>query len=104
MPKLAGHRNVAVATMFALPLLFLATCVSLLSACSSPQHAPPPPGTAPAIWTGPPAPPTTAGAAAEAPAPQSATTQLKAPDGTAVATAKFDFSNGYATITIATTR
>jgi superoxide dismutase, Cu-Zn family len=103
MPKLAGHRNVAVATMSALPLLFLATCVALLSACSSPQHASTTPGTTPAIWTGSSAPAATSGAAAEAPAPQSATTQLKAPDGTAVATAKFDFSNGYATITIATT-
>ena len=37
------------------------------------------------------------------PTAQSITTQMKAPDGTRVATAKFDFSNGYATITIATT-
>ncbi len=37
------------------------------------------------------------------PAGQSVTARLKAPDGTQVATAKFDFSNGYATITIATT-
>jgi len=31
------------------------------------------------------------------------TTHLKAPDGTQVATAKFEFNNGYATITIETT-
>ena len=31
------------------------------------------------------------------------TTHLKAPDGIQVATAKFEFSNGYATITIETT-
>jgi superoxide dismutase, Cu-Zn family len=31
------------------------------------------------------------------------TTHLKAPDGTQVATAKFEFNNGYATVTIETT-
>src|SRR5262249_61906924 len=36
------------------------------------------------------------------PAAQSVVTLLKAPDGTEVATAKLDFGNGYATITIAT--
>ena len=103
MPKLAGHRNVAAAIMSAPPLLFLAVCVALLSACSSPQHASTVPGTTPAVWTGSPAPSATPGAEGGAPASQGVTTDLKAPDGTAVATAKFDFSNGYATITIATT-
>jgi Cu-Zn family superoxide dismutase len=102
MPKLAGHRNVAAATTSALPPVLLATCVALLSACSSPQHASTVPGTTPAVWTGAPAPSATAGAGGEVPAGQSVTARLKAPDGTAVATAKFDFSNGYATITIAT--
>src|SRR5271168_1496106 len=103
MPKLAGHRNVAAATMSALSPVLLASCVALLSGCSSPQHASTVPGTTPAVWTGAPAPSGTSGAEGGVPAPQSVTTHLKAPDGTEVATAKFDFSNGYATITIATT-
>jgi superoxide dismutase, Cu-Zn family len=98
MPKLAGHRNVA-ATMSALSA---AGCVALLGACSSPQHASTTPGTTPAIWTGSPAPSGISGTKGPAPA-QSMTTHLKAPDGTQVATAKFEFSNGYATITIETT-
>jgi superoxide dismutase, Cu-Zn family len=104
MPKLAGYRNVAAAATSA---LCAATSVALVSACSSPQHASTTPGTTPAIWTGSPAPSGASdneGAApGEAPAAQRLTTHLKAPDGTQVATATFEFSNGYATITIATT-
>jgi superoxide dismutase, Cu-Zn family len=97
MPK---HRSVA-----AISALSAAACVALISACSSPQHASTVPGTTPAVWTGSPAPSAPAGTEGDQqqPAAQSITTQLKAPDGTRVATAKFDFSNGYATITIATT-
>ncbi|OIN80077.1 superoxide dismutase family protein [Mycobacterium malmoense] len=84
----------------ALSLLSLATCVALLSACTPNQPPASTPGTTPAVWTGS-APP--AGAEGEESASQSMTTHLKAPDGTQVATAKFDFSNGYATVTIATT-
>jgi Cu-Zn family superoxide dismutase len=104
MPKFAGHRNVAV-TMSALSPLFWASCVALVSACSSPQHAATTTGTTPAIWTGASAPKATSGqetAPARAGAPNT-TAHLKAPDGTEVATAKFEFSNGFATITIATT-
>lgn len=39
----------------------------------------------------------------ESPGAQSLTSTLTAPDGTKVATAKFEFANGYATVTIATT-
>ncbi|MCW2660049.1 MAG: sodC 1 [Mycobacterium sp.] len=96
MPK---HRNAA-----AVPALFATACVAVVGACSSPQHASTVPGTTPAVWTGSSAP--TAGAGTEGdqqqPAGRSITTQLKGPDGIEVATAKFDFSNGYATITIAT--
>ena len=98
MPKPAGHRN---ATMSALSLSFLATSVALVSACSSPQHASSVPGTTPAIWTGSPAPAGASGTEAAEPVP-SLSTHLRTPDGTQVATAKFDFSNGYATVTIAT--
>lgn len=95
MPK---HRNVAAAAMSA---LFIA---ALVGACSSPQHAATSPGTTPAVWTGASAPTATSGTdgAEQQPAGRSLTTQLKSPDGVEVATAKFDFSNGYATITIAT--
>ena len=100
MPKFAGHHNAVAVTVSALSA---ATSVVLLSACSSPQHASSVPGTAPAVWTGSPAPSGTAGAEGEGAGRPSITTHLRAPDGTQVATARFDFSNGYATITIATT-
>jgi superoxide dismutase, Cu-Zn family len=104
MPKLDGHRNVAAATISARPLLLLAGCVALGGACSSPQQASTIPGTTPAIWTGSPAPSAkTPGAEAAPAAPRSITTHLKAPDGTQVAIAEFEFNNGYATITIETT-
>ena len=96
MPKLAGHR-----TTFALAA---ATCVALVGACSSPQHASTSLGTTPSVWTGSPAPAGTANPeAAPASSSPNITTRLKAPDGTEVATATFEFNNGYATITIATT-
>ncbi|GAB5011146.1 superoxide dismutase[Cu-Zn] [Mycobacterium avium] len=86
-----------------LPPVVLAGCVVALGACSSPQHASSLPGTTPAVWTGSPS-PSGAGAAEAAPAAAPGiTTHLKAPDGTQVATAKFEFSNGYATVTIETT-
>jgi Cu-Zn family superoxide dismutase len=92
MPK---HRNAAAAALSA---------IALVSACGSPQHASTVPGTTPPVWTGSPAPTPSSGTdgAEQQPAARSLTTQLKGPDGVEVATAKFDFSNGYATITIAT--
>ena len=92
MPK---HRTVAAAAMSA---------IALVAGCDSPQHASSVPGTTPAVWTGSPAPTATSGTdgAEQQPAGKSITTQLKGSDGVEVATAKFDFSNGYATITIAT--
>jgi Cu-Zn family superoxide dismutase len=100
MPTFAGHRNAVAATVSALSA---ATSVVLLSACSSPQHASSVPGTVPAVWTGSPAPAGAAGAEGEGAGQPSISTHLRTPDGTQVATARFDFSNGYATITIATT-
>ena len=101
MPKLAGHRHVAVATTS-----IFASFAALVSACSSPQHASSVPGTTPAIWTGAPAP-----SSAKAPAMQAApemtlgtlTTVLRGPDGAQVATAKFEFANGFATVSLQTT-
>lgn len=85
-----------------LPLV-LAGGVVLLGACSSPEHVSSVPGTTPAVWTGSPSP---SAAKASEPAPAAAPsiiTHLKAPDGTQVATATFEFNNGYATVTIETT-
>jgi Cu-Zn family superoxide dismutase len=95
MPKLAGHRNVAVATM---------SCVALLSACSSPEHASSVPGTTPAIWTGSSSPSSAKTPGMEAaPAPQKRiTTHLKAPDGHEVAIAEFEFTSSHATVRIET--
>ncbi len=99
MPKPAGYRNVAVT----LSALSAAACVVPLSACSPDQLPASTPGTTPSIWTGSPA-PSGKGSTESAPgALPNITTHLKAPDGTQVATAKFEFNNGYATITIETT-
>jgi Cu-Zn family superoxide dismutase len=106
MPKLDGHRNVAAATISARSLLLLAGCVALVSACSSPQQASTIPGTTPAIWTGSPSPSAAKSQGPEAAptAPQkSITTHLKAPDGTQVAIAEFEFSSTNASIRIETT-
>ncbi|BBX75104.1 superoxide dismutase family protein [Mycobacterium shinjukuense] len=101
MPMPADTRTVAAVATSALSL---AACAALITACSSPQHASTIPGTTPSVWTGSPAPSGTSGEHEEAsPTAQSLLTTLKAPDGTQVATAKFEFANGFATITIATT-
>ena len=75
-------RNAAVATaLLSLPIL-------AMSACSSAQH----PSSQPA----------TSGTTSPAPSSESLTAQLKTPDGKAVATATFDFSGGYVTVTVKT--
>ena len=96
MPKIAGRRNVAAA---------VTSCAALLCACSSPQHASSVPGTTPAIWTGSPSPSSAGapGAPGAVAAPQkSITTHLKAPDGTQVAIAEFDFTSSHVTVRIET--
>ncbi len=104
MPSLPGLRNAA-DTMSAPSLLALVTCVGLISACAPNQPPASSPGTTPAIWTGSPAP---SSVEAAQPGAQGMMARLRAPDGTEVATAKFDFGSGpsgpsgYATITIAT--
>ncbi|WP_205876228.1 superoxide dismutase[Cu-Zn] [Mycobacterium camsae] len=91
----------------ALSALSAAACVALVGACSSPQHATTTPGTTPSVWTGSPA-PATSGHQEANPSPQAGAsaqmlmTVLKGPDGVQVATAKFEFANGYATVTVAT--
>jgi superoxide dismutase, Cu-Zn family len=77
--------------------LLLSVPVVAMSACSSPQHATTQPGTTPAVQNG------SASATTGAPAGgQSLTAQLKTADGREVATATFDFANGYATVTVKT--
>ena len=103
MPKLAGHRTPKTKSIAITSALSAAAFVALLSGCSSPQHGstltgnPP----APTIWTPKPAQHETS-APENAPVPSAAIAHLKGPDGTEVAIAKFEFSNGFATVTIET--
>jgi Cu-Zn family superoxide dismutase len=98
MVKLAISRKVAAATA----LVPLAVSTTLLAACKPNQPPSSTPGTTPSIWTGSPA-PSNAEPKGGPGAPQSLTTHLKAPDGASVATAKFEFENGYVTVTVQTT-
>lgn len=98
MVKLATRRNVAAVTAM---VPFVAS-VALLSACKPNQPPATAPGTTPAIWTGSSSPSETQQKGGPA-APESLTTQLIAPDGAKVATAKFEFADGYVTITVETT-
>jgi Cu-Zn family superoxide dismutase len=90
----------------AVATLLLTVPVVAASACSSPQHASSQPGTTPAVHSDSPASsattaPAPAGAT-PAPAAGSLTAQLKTADGREVATATFDFTNGYVTVTVKT--
>ena len=80
--------------------LLLSVPVAAGSACSSPQHASSQPGTTPAVQSGSPG---SSATTTHAPAAGSLTAQLKTADGREVATATFDFTNGYATVTVNTT-
>jgi superoxide dismutase, Cu-Zn family len=83
----------------AINTLLLSVSVVAASACSSPQHPSSQPGTTPAVQSGAPGSSTTTPATGAG----SLTAQLKTPDGREVATATFDFTNGYATVTVKTT-
>ena len=98
MVKLATRRNVAAVTAM---VPFVAS-VALLSACKPNQPPATAPGTTPAIWTGSSSPSETQPKGGPV-APESLTTHLIAPDGAKVATAKFEFADGYVTITVETT-
>lgn len=93
---MSGHRTAFAAVLLTAP-------VALLSACSPNQPPSNTPGTTPSIWTGASAPseavtePDTTGTA------QSITTQLKAADGSQVASAEFTFNDGYVTVTVRST-
>ncbi|MFY9917001.1 MAG: superoxide dismutase family protein [Mycobacterium sp.] len=91
-------RTLTVAALFALPAL-------AMSACSAPETPSSTPGTTPSVWTGSPAPSASAGESeGEAvPAGDKLTAQLKNASGATVATADFEFSSGFATVTVKTT-
>ena len=81
--------------------VFLAVPIVALSACSPPGEVPSDQrGTTPSVWTG--SPPPSGSMAHEVPGTETLRAQLRGPDGTAVATATFDFANGYATVTVET--
>jgi superoxide dismutase, Cu-Zn family len=84
--------------------LLMALPVVAVSACSSPQQPSSQPGTTPPILSASPA-TTSAGNASTgtaAPGAGSLTAQLKTPDDKPVATATFDFTGGYVTVTVKT--
>lgn len=85
----------------AVAALVLSLPVVAVSACSSPQHPSSQPGTTPPVHN---EPLQSSGTSAPAPAPAagSLAAHLKTPDGKDVATATFDFSKGYATVTVTT--
>jgi Cu-Zn family superoxide dismutase len=94
-------KPVAVAAVFAVPVL-------ALSACDAPETPATSPGTTPSVWTGSPSPSASpsesegARGAAEAASGEKLTAQLKLADGTTVATADIEFTGGYATVTVET--
>jgi Cu-Zn family superoxide dismutase len=83
----------------ALATLLLSVPVVAAGACSSPQHSSSQPGTTPAVQSGAPG---SSATTTPAPGAESLTAQMKTPDGRDVATATFDFTNGYATVTVKT--
>jgi Cu-Zn family superoxide dismutase len=97
-------KPVSVAVLFATPVL-------ALSACSPPnEQASSEPGTTPSIWTGSPSPSAPPGeehggghGAGATSGGETLTAELKTADGTSVATADFQFADGFATVTIETT-
>jgi superoxide dismutase, Cu-Zn family len=94
-------KTVAAAALFAVPAL-------ALSACSAPEQPATTPGTTPSVWTGSPSPSAPPEAGQQGGAPEASgeklTADLKLADGSTVATAEIQFSNGYATVTVQTTQ
>ncbi len=83
----------------AVATLLLSVPVVAAGACSSPQHASSQPGTTPAVQSGAPG---SSATTTPAPGGGSLTAQLKTPDGREAATATFDFTGGYVTVTVKT--
>jgi Cu-Zn family superoxide dismutase len=93
-------RAVCTAALLAVPAL-------ALSACSPNEPVATQPGTTPSVWTGSPAPSAPAGEGAgegeQHASGEKLTAHLKNAGGTEVATADFEFSAGYVTITVKST-
>src|SRR6185437_15371159 len=98
MLKPASGRTFAAVTA----LVPLAASAALMSACKAPQYPATSPGTQPPVWTGSPA-PSSSEPTGQQGGTDSLTTQLNDPNGAKIATAKFEFNQGYVTITIETT-
>ena len=87
----------------------LAVSVVAVSACSPNEPTATSPGTTPPIWSGSASPSASPGGGqggqggAEAAKGEKLAAQLKTADGATVATADFEFANGYATLTVQTT-
>ncbi len=79
--------------------LLVGLWVVAVTACSSPEHPSSQPGTIPPVKS---AAPTSSAPASPAPGGESLTAQMKTPDGRSVATATFDFTDGYVTVTVKT--
>jgi superoxide dismutase, Cu-Zn family len=80
-------------------VILMSLPVVAVNACSSPQHPSSQPGTTPAVQSGSPA---SSASISSAPGAGSLTAELKTPDGKSVATATFDFTGGYVTVTVKT--
>ncbi len=80
-------------------VLLAALPVVAATACSSPQHATSQQGTTPSVKS---AESTAPASTSGSPGGESLTAHLKTPDGRDVATATFEFTNGYATVTVKT--
>ncbi len=74
--------------------------VVAITACSSPQHASTQTGTTPPVRSA--APASSGETTTPAPSGESLSAQLKTPDGRSVATATFEFTGGYVTVTVKT--
>ncbi|MCV7345146.1 superoxide dismutase[Cu-Zn] [Mycolicibacterium rhodesiae] len=110
MVTTVSPRRTAAAILFVAP-------IAVLSACSPNEPIASQPGTNPPVWTGSPAPAaagegthgaghgedTHAAPQASASSADTLTAQIKAPDGTQVAAATFEFQDGFATVTVQTT-
>jgi superoxide dismutase, Cu-Zn family len=83
----------------AVATLLLSLPVVAVSACTSPQHPSTQPGTTPPVKSGSPGSSATTSPSVGA---ESLTAQLKTADGRQVATATFDFTGGYVTVTVKT--
>lgn len=85
--------SVAAAVLLTIP-------VALLNACTPNEPVATSPGTTPPVWTGSPSP--TAAGEGEGTEAESLGAQLRLADGTPVAEATFEFSEGYATVSVQT--